>query len=401
MAKKKEARERKKIPEKNKKNKQSLNFFQKFKKTKKRSSLTSRKKASPARKNKSKVEAVPSAEKKEILKKNLILAGIVILLVIFNVWFYLAKKGSREGAPSKNLNSNISRSVSDEARKAIDDNKANPPETEEETANDKVIQELLKEKEVESWRTYQNKAYGFEIKYPQEWPAPAVSGQQTGYKFRYKVTLREKSDSGEPSNGLDIYIYRNAQPNNKTLKADYTDNLVVKDMAAVDYSNCNVMEVFSIGTEEYPAAQVYALNNDPCFHEAYFFSLKKGFYIYDIVPFLKSGINYDGYDGEKKVNAEFPDFYKVMATLNFPVVKQTVTNPVTNTATQKSTKPKVEAPKVSGGIRCPEKIQHPHKSATKGKHMDEDCCPDPDEWPKPGCAYSAHDYSIMISKPKK
>jgi hypothetical protein len=40
---------------------------------------------------------------------------------------------------------------------------------------------------------------------------------------------------------------------------------------------------------------------------------------------------------------------------------------------------------------------HPSRSDTKGKHMDEDCCPDPDEWPKPGCVYDAHGYSIMMS----
>ena len=44
---------------------------------------------------------------------------------------------------------------------------------------------------------------------------------------------------------------------------------------------------------------------------------------------------------------------------------------------------------------------HPSNSSTKGKHMDEDCCPDPDEWPKPGCVYDAHSYGIMLSGPVK
>ena len=42
---------------------------------------------------------------------------------------------------------------------------------------------------------------------------------------------------------------------------------------------------------------------------------------------------------------------------------------------------------------------HPSKSDTKGKHMDEDCCPDPDEWPKPGCVYDAHGLSLMLRGP--
>ena len=53
-------------------------------------------------------------------------------------------------------------------------------------------------------------------------------------------------------------------------------------------------------------------------------------------------------------------------------------------------------------LSCPEKnYGHPSKSDTKGKHTDEDCCPDPDEWPKPGCVYDAKGYSIMLSGPAK
>lgn len=64
---------------------------------------------------------------------------------------------------------------------------------------------------------------------------------------------------------------------------------------------------------------------------------------------------------------------------------------------------KAAASRVSvGRVSCPEKNDgHPSKSSTKGKHMDEDCCPDPDEWPKPGCVYSPHGYSIMLKGPAK
>ena len=57
------------------------------------------------------------------------------------------------------------------------------------------------------------------------------------------------------------------------------------------------------------------------------------------------------------------------------------------------------APPVAKGS-CPHPDRKPSNSDTKGKHMDEDCCPDPDEWPNPGCAYSAHDYGVMMSGPK-
>jgi hypothetical protein len=47
-------------------------------------------------------------------------------------------------------------------------------------------------------------------------------------------------------------------------------------------------------------------------------------------------------------------------------------------------------------ISCAEKNDHPGYSDTKGKHMDEDCCPDPDEWPKPGCVYSSSGRALML-----
>jgi len=366
---------------KKKKNQKTLS--KKNKKTKKKLPIA-RPKKNRARKVTEK-KPIITAEKQEVWRKNLILAGIVCLLVLVNAIFFIRNRQFRT-APPQNLNSNQTTGIQPAST-------TNQPETEEEEANDKIIQELLAEKEQESWKTYRNKAYGFEIKYPQEWPDPAVSGPQEGLKFRNKITWRE---TGEPdqANGLDIYIYRNTQPSSKILKADYSDNLALKDTAAEDYSNCNTLEVFSIGEEEYPAVQVYNRPGDPCFKESYYLSLKKGFYIYDIVPHLKSGINYDGYDGEKEVKEEFSLFYRVVATLNFPINKPAVANTTTTTP-----KPKVEAPRVSKGRRCPEKNPHPTKSKTKGKHRDEDCCPDPDEWPMPGCAYSAHDYSIMLKTP--
>ncbi|MFA6160463.1 MAG: hypothetical protein WC678_05275 [Parcubacteria group bacterium] len=52
-------------------------------------------------------------------------------------------------------------------------------------------------------------------------------------------------------------------------------------------------------------------------------------------------------------------------------------------------------------ISCKHPSDNPSKSKTKKhSHVDEDCCPDPDEYPKPGCVYSAKGLSIL-KKPKK
>ncbi len=52
----------------------------------------------------------------------------------------------------------------------------------------------------------------------------------------------------------------------------------------------------------------------------------------------------------------------------------------------------------AGKGRCAEANDHPSYSDTKGKHTDEDCCPDPDEWPKPGCVYSPAGYALMLKR---
>ena len=65
-----------------------------------------------------------------------------------------------------------------------------------------------------------------------------------------------------------------------------------------------------------------------------------------------------------------------------------------------SSHPKL-APRSAEHISCPKDTKGAKKSDTKGKHMDEDCCPDPDEWPKPGCRYSAKGLALMLKGPKK
>ena len=54
---------------------------------------------------------------------------------------------------------------------------------------------------------------------------------------------------------------------------------------------------------------------------------------------------------------------------------------------------------VARKISCAVANDHPQKSSQgKGKHTDEDCCPDPDEWPKPGCIYSPAGYALMLKR---
>lgn len=52
----------------------------------------------------------------------------------------------------------------------------------------------------------------------------------------------------------------------------------------------------------------------------------------------------------------------------------------------------------AGKGRCAHPEDKPRKSKEKGKHMDEDCCPDPDEYPDPKCYYTPAGYALMLKR---
>jgi hypothetical protein len=52
-----------------------------------------------------------------------------------------------------------------------------------------------------------------------------------------------------------------------------------------------------------------------------------------------------------------------------------------------------------GKGRCADPKDDPQKSQQgKGKHTDEDCCPDPDEYPDPRCYYTPAGYALMLKR---
>ena len=335
-----------------------------------------------------------SLESREIWKKNIVLVVIVVTLAILNVWFFYGGRrvdnSIRFNEKNQQLDSNKNANESVQNNNVNENDNLSPEER-------KIIQSLIQEKELASWKTYKNTTYSLQLKYPQDWLEPETIKPEDGNKFRLKISFRNGASQGDSKKGFDIYIYR-LLSTRYNLYPNYSDNLVLKDTAAADLSNCGDLETAYLGEKKYPAMKVYYLKNDPCFRETYFYSLRNGVYAYDFVPIPSGGINFYVYDVEKKVKEDFPEFYRIMATLNFSIARSTVSGP-TSKPGEVTNKPVKTVTRKPAGIRCPENIQHPHKSANKGNHRDEDCCPDPDEWPKAGCAYSAHDYSIMLKGP--
>ncbi len=89
---------------------------------------------------------------------------------------------------------------------------------------------------------------------------------------------------------------------------------------------------------------------------------------------------------------------------NNPKSVPVVGKDTTKKATAVAKPPVLPKKETSKAISCKDERDgkdHPKNSTTKGKHMDEDCCPDPDEWPKPGCVYSHKGLALMLSGPTK
>jgi hypothetical protein len=100
-------------------------------------------------------------------------------------------------------------------------------------------------------------------------------------------------------------------------------------------------------------------------------------------------------DFREEVLNNFPEFFSIASSFNLIDIKRVKPAPRA---------PRVYAPmpiakvKVIGGkMVCARKNDHPSKSDKhKKKHLDMECCLDPDEYPNPNCYYSEGKYGKYL-----
>ncbi len=315
--------------------------------------------------------------------KTISLVLIVLILIVIDGFLYLKSNGQ-----SNNKIISKPKTSSGQGTAIPKDEPTSPEYTSSEQAP--ILQE-----EIDKWQTYSDSNYNFSLKFPEDWPKPQTEklvGQN--YNYQYKISFSENF-SNDKARGFEIFIYN---PPEKTsfLNPKYSVNLVLKDPVSFKAESCKNYDDASIGTESYPAKEIYILKDDPCYKETYFFRLLNGSYVYDIVPVLENSSGYQNYDGEKEVKNSFKEFYYILSTLKLnttPAVEKKIVPKIVTSPIIKRPAPKRIL------LTCGEKHDKPHKSRQhKGKHIDEDCCPDPDEWPNPACAYSSGGYKMMIKR---
>jgi len=244
------------------------------------------------------------------------------------------------------------------------------------------------------WKKYESRKYSLSLKYPQNWPDARESSAGKGENFLLKVSFDEKGIvSASGVKGFDVFVYSAA----KFPSPIGTDNLKKKN-ENVPGENCPGFDSITLGEKAYQAKEVNIAIGNPCWEENFFYSLTEKGYTFNIVPRQEGSA--DIFEDRKKIDIlrEFPEFYDVVSTLDFAEVKTNSVAQISKDIVKKAT----SAPKVryTSGATCSHKKDHPRKSKNKGKHMDEDCCPDPDEWPNPRCAYSTKGLVIMLKGPK-
>lgn len=243
------------------------------------------------------------------------------------------------------------------------------------------------------WKTYQTQWYGFELKYPNNWKRPIIKSAIKGAKWEYRYQFRKsEAEENNPYIGFDVAVYNV----NKIKELSNTDEFpTVKNEERKEQGACQMIEGHLAENENYPAEQIYIPSNDDCYNPAYFYTLTRDNYMYNIVPILV-GEEEKTIQSEKEIIENLPEFISASATFNLIEIKRP----------KVTLKPAINAPHPYvyevdslGRKVCNHKNDHPHKSDKKSHkpgHMDMECCLDPDEIPNPHCYYDPKKYGKYL-----
>ena len=245
---------------------------------------------------------------------------------------------------------------------------------------------------MDNWPIYQTQWYGFELKYPENWNKPVSKSAARGASWKYRYEFRRKEVAEDDQYiGFDVIVY----DVKKVKELSSTDEFpAVKDEELKEQGACQEVAEYFTENENYPADRVYVSPNDGCYYPTYFFTLTREEYMYNVVPVLK---NEEGNDSqtERKIIKNFPEFISAASTFNLIDIKKPAV----------VSKPKITAPKPVAGTKrdsqgrrvCAEKHDNPGKSDQhKKKHLDMECCLDPDEYPNPHCYYPPEKYGKYL-----
>jgi hypothetical protein len=240
-----------------------------------------------------------------------------------------------------------------------------------------------------NWKDYRDPIYHFSIKYPPEWSNPVtkrINDPDFDYEYQVIFGTADTIDGGG-FEGFDIFVFQTEKcPSSAT-----TDNAGV--------SSTNITPNCSTHKSKIPTDSV---------GQQKILEFSSQVYTYTIIPYIPDSgadpqlvkITSQQLDGAGKT-------FLFDSTLQ-PIPKSNLKQPaVVTPIPAKPIPPRAANPagkrgKLTGAVSsggklvCPHPNRKPTKSPNQGNHVDEDCCPDPDEWPNIACSYKSSDYSIML-----
>lgn len=241
------------------------------------------------------------------------------------------------------------------------------------------------------WKALQSQWYGIEVKYPSDWLSPKVQAVPRGAAWEYRYQFRKKiAEENDPYAGFDLAIYNLTKIKELSDTAEFPK--LKSDAPAED---CASFTGYLVETGDYPAEEIYVPSADDCYDPALFFSFTKDQYIYNIVPVAKETSGAAG-DPHVETIDHFPEFFGVASTMK--IIDIVRPRPVAVAPRITAPKPAAETRKDSlGRMICKSGSDRPQKSNKgKGKHLDMECCLDPDEYPNPWCYYDPAKYGKYL-----
>ena len=210
------------------------------------------------------------------------------------------------------------------------------------------------------------------------------------WQLRY-LFYKKNAEENNPYSGFDVIIY-DFEKNKGLAKTDEFPTIEKEYLKVVTI--CDQIEESLLENENYPAEKIHVLSDDDCHNSIFFYSLAREKYLYNLVPVLKENLGMSANAKKEAIN-NFPEFFSVASSFKPIDIKRPQIIP---------RKPRITAPKpiantktVNGMRSCAKKNDNPSKSnKSKGKHIDMECCLDPDEYPNPWCYYSRDKYGKYL-----
>lgn len=253
----------------------------------------------------------------------------------------------------------------------------------------KTLQETI---DISNWKDYQNRWYGFSLKYPANWNFPLNQRKTADNKWEARYQFRFNNPNPENLlEGFDLTVYENSKVKSLFQTAEFP---LLKNPEQKDASVCQNIQGHIIETGDYPAEEIYIGPDDDCFYPTLFFTINQGSYTYNLSPKFKESLLLNN-DPQIELTNSFPEFFSIASTLsNIEIVRPKPT-PI---------KPKISASMPvsfkkdnQGRLVCDKKNDKPGKSnKTNKKHLDMECCLDPDEYPNPHCYYDPAKYGKYL-----